>query len=131
MDGYSHFSFLGELERVAQQVDDDLPHPGLVRIGHPDVVGDLGDQDHAGFHQKTDRFASGGDQALDIKTPVSDLHPSGLDFRQVEKVVDQAQQVIRALSDLHQVLPVPLGKPVRSPPQDDPGESYDGVHRVA
>ena len=92
---------LGELQRVAEQVEQDLPHAG--RIADQRVV-------RAGVDRRRRaaapwRSPAGGtcssdavDQAGERERGVLQLEPAGLDLGEVEHVVDDAQQRLRRIA---------------------------------
>ncbi len=96
---------LGELRRVAQEVEQDLPKLGDVGMHRAEArlhaqcefVALLGHESlHGRGHVARHR--------LDIEGLREDLHLAALDLGQVEHVVDQAEQVARIALDLAHVL---------------------------
>ena len=96
-----HAAGLRELDRVGQQVDQDLPQPLLVGIDHDrqhrrpleDEVDALGgglQAEHA--DELVEEFAQADLVARQIE-------PAGLDLGDVEHAVDQARQVVGAAAD--------------------------------
>ena len=58
-----------------------------------------------------------------------DLHSSGLNFGEVEDVIDQRQEVLGADQDLPKILVFARGQDVLRAPHDELGEADNGVHR--
>ena len=93
-------ALVGELQRVGQQVEQDLPHPR--RIADQRVVragGDVGfEQQSLGGRLRAERVERAGDQAGQRERGVFQLEPAGLDLGEVEQVVDDAQQRLRRIA---------------------------------
>ena len=89
-----HLSRVRKLERVAQQVDNDLPQPDLVRVRLSDIVRRLVIERHARLHKRADDGAGGCDQPLHVEGRGRDVQPSRLDPGEVQDVVDQVQEVV-------------------------------------
>ena len=94
-----------ELDRVREEIEDDLAHAPLVAVDEVDVGGPrereldavpgrpLAHHDDAALECLTEREV--GELELDL---------SGLDLRQVEHVVDQRQQMVAGREDVFEVL---------------------------
>ena len=91
---------LGELERVAEQIEQDLAHAR--RIADQHVVGtgiDLGiEREPLGGGLRLERAHDAVDQAGQRERGGLQLEAPGLDLREVEHVVDDAQQRLRRRS---------------------------------
>ena len=99
---------VGELDRVADQIDQDLPEPDAVnQQGARQILGDMTFQFEGFFggrfgKQRPDEIAN----FARIGRFGMQFHHARLDFRHVENVVDEQQQGIGAGADELQVLPV-------------------------
>ncbi len=97
-------SLAGELGGVAEEVEEDLPRLGQVAVDRAEVVGE-------GEAQRVPVLADDGvdradhlvDHLADVERLQVELHPAGLDLRQVEDPVDEAEQVAARGLDLRQV----------------------------
>ena len=97
-------TFLGELGRVAEQVQHHLPRLGQVGLHRAEVgrevqlepVGFLGDE-------AADGVGEIAQHRLDLKALDVDLHLAAFDLAEVEHAVDEAEQVARVALDLAEV----------------------------
>ena len=121
---------LGELDRVAQQVDQDLPQPAVV--AH-DVVG------HVRRHavRQLEPLRVGGDahaarglrhQLAQAERARLQLQAAGLDLREVEDAVDHREQALGGVADHQQVVAL---HPRQRRGQQQLGDPDDAVHRGA
>ena len=95
---------MGELRGVAQQVEEDLT--GLGDVGdHRAQAGEIRDLQPVAVarDQRMDRGHGARDHLRHVEALAEDLHLAGLDLRDVEDVVDQAQQVAPGGEDLLEV----------------------------
>jgi hypothetical protein len=121
---------LGELHRVVQQVDQDLPQPGEVSHhagGRPrvEVVGEVEALlSGGGSHQLERRL----DASPEVERCRLELEPAGLDLREVEDIVDHAQQSVAAAADDLREVPL-LGCELGI--EEEPGHADDSVERCA
>ena len=95
LDGETDVSVLGELGGVAEKVEHDLAHLG--RVGHHLAHGvrALDVENVAVFpHQGIDHGDHVGDGPVDVKRFEVDFHLVGLDLREIENIVDQAQEMV-------------------------------------
>ena len=95
----------GELDRVREQVDDDLLE--LADVGDPvaEAVLDLERQHQAvAAGPLADQRRAVVEQHRQRGPRQIELHPAGLDLREVEDVVDQREQVVARAVDVEQVL---------------------------
>ena len=124
---HDHLALFGELDGVADQVEQHLPQPAGVAdqgVGHvrlhvanqlqPLLVGPHG-QGPQGVAQSRPQGEVGRVQ----------LQLAGLDLGEVEQVVDDAQQVVGRRLDRLQALPLVLGQ---RRVEDQLGHAEDGVH---
>jgi hypothetical protein len=130
---------LGELHRVRQQVDEDLPHAVLVaEVRRPVVVvagrraavavGQLdgavrGRRPHQGDRRPRGRGRAGG--------APGDGHPAGLDLREVEHVVHEPEQVPPAGGDPVEVTPLGVRHRPGQPEVEQLGVAEHRVERGA
>ncbi len=125
-------SFLGELDGVSGQVDQDLPQPrgvALDRFGNqaldlavqcdPGLIGPHPQDIHHVVHDA-------------VGIGFGDFHGqlAGLDFREVQDVIDQLNQMRATAVDDVEVLQTSLFVVLHAPPQEI-GKAHDGVHRRA
>jgi len=119
---------LGELDRVAGEVDQDLPHPvGIAQHGGREVLGHVeGDLDAlvlgAGRQQLDDPLG----ERRQVEGLGREVEAPGLDPREVEDPVDQAEQRLAAGADRLNVgalLRIQLG------PEHEVGHAQDAVER--
>ena len=106
LDGDRDAALLGELERVREQVAQDLLQPLLVGQQR---LGQVGPEDH--LERETLRLRDRAERALDVLAERSELdgrgihrHLAGFDLRQVEDVGDQRQQVLARRVDVRGAL---------------------------
>src|SRR5262249_6537712 len=104
----AHLSCFRKLQCIAEEVDDNLAQPGLVRVGLSDLVGDLVQQLHSRLDQRTHRLTAGHQQLFDLELGRFHLHPSSLDLGKVQNVVDQVQEVMGTLENLGEIVPLTL-----------------------
>jgi hypothetical protein len=92
---------LGELGGVAEQVEQGLADLDLVRA-HRAEVGRVAHLERVAVprHQRLDRLADVLEHGGDVELLDEQVHLAGLDLRQVEDVVDQAEQVPARAADL-------------------------------
>ena len=97
LDRDDHLAVLGELDRVAEQVDQDLAQPGHVADDHfgclrGDQVGQLQPLLGSPGGQQVERAL---DALAQVKRLMLEFQLVGLDLREIEDVVDDRQQAIR------------------------------------
>ena len=97
-------SLFGKFARVAEQIKEGLPDFRQVAVHGAYSGGDLDDQVIAIF---LDQRMDGGlhlvDHGGDVDGLGVDRHFSGLDFREIEHVIDQAEKVPTGAMDFFQV----------------------------
>ena len=104
------FAALGELHRVAEQVDDHLPQ-SLAIAAHRDVElrGQVADQlqplDVRALGQDLDRIL---DDIAQVVGRLVELELAGLNLREIEDVVDDAEQRVTRLMDRGGIAALPL-----------------------
>ncbi len=92
---------LGELDRVADQVDEDLTQPvGIAPVAGAEVGRDLASHfevllAHGSGEQKRHLV----DEPSELEVAILELRTPRLEFRKIENVVDDAQEAIRRLLD--------------------------------
>ena len=93
-DGDQHAPRLGELHRIAGEVEQDLAQPPVVGedVGHV-VFHHPGDVEPALVGLGAEQLGHSLDELLDGDRRRLQLHLPGLDAREVQEVVDQPQQV--------------------------------------
>ena len=107
---------LGEFQRIAEKIEQDLPHAR--RVADQRVV--RAGLDRAGQHQalrgrlRLERAHHAVDQAGEREDRGLELEPAGLDLGEVEHVVDDAQQRVRRVAHrrdgaaLRRIEPLPV-----------------------
>ena len=93
-DPHDDFTRVGELDRVAEQVDEDLPEPAwiadrVVRNIRPDVEDQLDAFVCSRLREQLDRLLC---HVLGAEVDALHAHTAGLDLGEVEDVVDDLQQ---------------------------------------
>ena len=123
-------AFVGELDRVADEIDQNLPQPDAVNQHRVrKIFGDMTFQLESFFgrrfgKQRVDEIAN----LAQIGRFGMQFHHARLDFRHVENVVDEQQQRVGAGADGLQILPVlRLAQIVLQ----QFAETQNGVHRRA
>jgi len=120
----------GELDGVRQQVQEHLLDLPLIA---PDLAQSLIRRLVKGNASAAGPFPHQGEGVVDrggkIEVGQLQLHPSGLDLREVEDVVDQGEQVLPRGVDVFQVLFLLLVEVTKQPFAQDLGEANDGVQR--
>ena len=103
---------LGELQRIAQQVEQDLAHPGRIadqRVGRAGRRG--GHQRQAlALGLRAQRGDDAVDQAGQRERRFLELEPAGLDLGEIEQIVDDPQQRLRGLAHGGQRAPLALAQ---------------------
>ena len=119
-----------ELDRVGQQIQDDLPDLPLVRADVLDLLG------HGQLQRDAvppGALADEGQGILERRRQVDvrhlELHPAGLDLREVEDLVDEGQEVLPGGVDVLQVLVLFFVEVAEQPFAQDLREPEDGVQR--
>jgi hypothetical protein len=115
-----HLAGAGELDRVAQQVGQHLAQaqrvtqqPALVRQQRG--VGDVAQQlQFLGLRGLAHQQQRARGHVFQLQRQLFQLHAAGLDLGEVEHVVDDAQQVLRSVERLAQVVAL-LGVPAACP----------------
>ena len=107
---HTHAAAVRKLDGIAEQVDHHLLDTRLVGVGLADVVGHVLFQLHAGLDQRADGVTAGGDQFLHIERLGIHIHPTRLDLRQIQQIVDHSQEVIRCTIHLLEVFLLLIGK---------------------
>ena len=121
-----------ELDRVAGQVHEALRDPPVVAVGDRQVVRDV---DHEGEPLFRGERAQGRVHDVDDlphRVVVErEVHAPGLDLREVQHVVDQAQQVSSVHLDVGERLPEHVRNVAVEAVLEHLGEAEDRVHRRA
>ncbi len=94
--GDHHLATLGELERVAEQVGDDLAQAaGIAADGAGDVRAHVAQQLHRPLRAAAGQQACRGvDEAREVERNRFELEAAALDLRDVENVVDDGEQAL-------------------------------------
>ena len=130
LDQDEDLSLGGELDRVVQEIDQDLAQPRGVALDHGrhggiDLAADLQPLAHRLGSQQIDRLlhasAEGERRRFDDQL-------AGLDFREIQNVVQQSEQRLAAAADRAHVFALLGGQPGAG---EDAGHANDGVHRRA
>src|SRR5438445_58409 len=122
----------GELDGVTQQVQQHLLELWTVGKDPPHLGGNAGAKlQPLGLRQRADAFDALRNQGLDVDFAAVQLRLPRLQFRDVEQVVDQRQQVLTVLGDDVDVLPLLTGEDSPVPFEHQLGESEDRVQRRA
>ena len=102
--GQRHRALLRELARVAQQVEERLAQFGHVGTHHPDARGTL-DLQHVAVlrDERLHRRCHFLHQLRHVELLQKERHLASFDLREIEDVVDQAEQVFARTVDLLQV----------------------------
>ena len=121
---------LGELHRVAEQVQEDLAQPrhvaddrrrdvALEQVGGVEMLldGARGDE----VERRLDAFAQ-------VERLRLDVHPAGLDLREIEDVVDDGEQRVAGLADRRDVVVLLV---VERRVEQEPAHADHRVHRRA
>ena len=121
---------VGELSRVGDQIQEDLADAPLVGDDRRQVGGyGLLEFDGLVLDQRDGGGHHPADDLLQVHWPELQFHLAGLDLGDVQDIVDQAQEVLTAVVDGLQVLPLHIGDRTVDPLEDDAGEADDGVER--
>ena len=122
-------ALFGKFDGVAQEIDQDLADPHRVAMQHRRQGGDVGNDFEAlDLRPLGDQAASVADQAVHLEIAQFQLHLAGFDLREVEDVVDDAEQVLGGAADLVELFGL---RPVGGTAAQDVGEADDGIHRRA
>src|SRR5919106_816305 len=127
-----HGPALGELARVAQQVEEGLTDLGQIGMYGADAVGTAHVQPVDILRRQ--RLDDGGDvpdERGDVEGLEVELHLAGLDLGQVEHGVDQLEQVLAGCIDLLEVVGELLGAEVGGVLLEHLAVADDGVERRA
>ena len=129
-----HLTGFGELDRVAEQVQQDLAQPCDVAIDHGRhferavALEQIGDVEVLLGGATGDQVERRFDAVAQVEGVALDVHAPGLDLREVEDVVDDRQQRIAAVADgAGEVALLVVQRCV----QQQPAHADDGVHRRA
>ena len=128
LDGQRDLPRVGELDRVAQQVQQDLAEPRDVadddaRRARPDVADQLEALlGRPGGHQLQRRL----DALVEVERGGLQVHPPRLDLREVEDVVDDREQGLAAGADDLRVVALVAGQ---LGVEQQPAHPDHGVHR--
>ena len=99
--GHPDLAALGELQRVREEVAQDLRHLALVRVQERDVFGLLEHEGHRLVHeQRAQHAAQGGEEVPEIELRRPHDRLARLHRREVEQVVHQLGQVVGGLADI-------------------------------
>ena len=120
-----------ELHGVRQQVEHDLHDLSLVGHHHRSLRQIEHQLDAASVASLADHRLRVGQHRREIHLTQHELHPTGLDPRQIEHVVDQREQVATGVPDVGQVFGLPLVQLAWEPTGQHLGEADDGVQRGA
>ena len=128
VDGDDDLSLGGELDRVGDQVEQDLADPARVAAEQGrDVGGDVGQQvEPVRAGVEGGRLRHVVDHLGQRERHGLQLDPAGLDLGEVQDVVDQAQQGPAGGLDTARVLPLPVVEVGR---QEQLGQPGHPVHR--
>ena len=93
-------SFAGELDRIAREVDEDLPHAAAIPLHVAGRTGRKvrGQLDALLIGSGDQQVADVVDDGLEIEGMRLELQLVGLDLGEVENVVDQREQRVAGLS---------------------------------
>ena len=99
--GDDDLAALGELDRVGEQVEQDLAQPGQVGADRRRHVAleDVGDVETLLGRARADQVERRLDALAQVERMRLDVHPPGLDLREVEDVVDDRQQRVAGVAD--------------------------------
>ena len=125
-DRHPHLAALGVLERVRDEVAQDLRQLALVGVDRRNPVRLLEHQrQRLVDEQRPQHAAQRAEQAADLERRRPDLDLAGFDLGEIEQVVDQIRQLLRRLADVEQlVLLARGGRPaVRRAGSSAPGSS--------
>ena len=129
-DAHDHLPALGELDGVAEVVEQNLAEP--LRVAAQVTVHlrrDVDDQlEPLGLGALAQEADGAGDHRLERELLVRQRQAARLDLAEVEDVVDDPQQVLAGGLDLLQVAALPIGE---LGAQDQVRQADDGVHRRA
>jgi len=95
----------GELDRVREQVEEDLTDLALVGDHGSEVGRDIRrERDGMGRRPLADEAERPADRVGQGELARLEVHPAGLDLRQVEDVVDQREEVLARGFDVLEVI---------------------------
>ena len=95
-----HLAALGELDRVREEIAQNLRNLGLVGVERRQTARVLEDErDRVADEQRAQHAAKRAEQVLDGELDRRDRRLARFDFRQVEQVVDQLGQAFRGFAD--------------------------------
>ena len=118
-----------ELHRVRGKVVEDLPCPADVDVDGGVPAG-LDVEAHAGaLRRLPGRGKDGAREVVERRQLRVELHPAGLDLREVENVVDERQQVLAGSVDVREVAALPLAQGIRELLAEQLREAEDRVER--
>ena len=125
-----HLAGFGELDRVGQQVEQDLPQPRHVAIQRRWhlVFEDIGDVKVLLGGTAADQVERRFDAFTQVEGMHLDVHPPGLDLGEVEDVVDDRQQRIARVADGGGEVALVVGERCV---QQQAAHADDGIHRRA
>ena len=127
---YEDLAALGEFDSVADEVDQHLPQPGRVAgqmVRH--LLGDEIDEfDTLAGAALAEQIGDLGNQLARIEIDLRQFEPAGLDLRQIEDVVDDADQ---RLARSHQIVHELGLSVIERGCRQQVGGADDAVHRRA
>ncbi len=125
-----HFATLRELDRVVEQVEQDLPHPGHVAhhgVGNALVHG-VGDVEAFLGRSGSDEAQARLDALAHVERNVLDRNLARLDLGEVQNIIDDGKERVPAVADDFRVL---LLLSCELCVKEEAGHADDGVHRRA
>ena len=131
--GHGHrAAVVGELHRVAEEVEQDLAEPQLVSANRRQVIGELEGQGDAVLCRPLPNQRQGvleGDRRVEGRQV--QLHLAGLDLGEVEDVVEQREEVPAGVANVAEVVLLTVVEVAEHALQQDLGEADDRVQRGA
>ena len=130
--GEAHAALVGELDRVGEEVVQDLHEPDFVGLQGGDVRVDLRLQENLLLQRLELEVAGrGADEDLEIDGPELQRHAIGLDLGEVEDVVDQLEEVLGIPHDAPQGVLLLVRDLAEGAGEHEVAEADDRVERGA
>ena len=124
-----HRTFFGELDRIADEIEDDLAHAQFVAHALGQVGRDFHvERDTLGLGVGFEQTDAAADQMAVVDRFARQLHTAGLDLRQIEQLVEQPQHRLARIRDHPRIFVMFVGQLAL---EQQVGETDHPVHRRA
>ena len=121
-----------EFYRVGQEVHDHLHDQASVGVKHRHIVGNIDfDRHAASLRLFSDQWQAASDLLRQVEGFRLDLEFPGLDFGQIQQIVDQGKQMLARVQNIHDIFRLFVVQRPRNTRFQRPGKPYHGVHRSA